>query len=63
MPFGKNIQPQKRVISNVLDACKGDKVSVEFGYHIVNPKIAKKLELKDVSLSKFIILKKEQFKI
>jgi hypothetical protein len=42
---------------------KGDSVTVEFGYHIVNPKIAKKLELKDESLSKFVILTKKQFSI
>lgn len=42
---------------------KGDRVTVEFGYHIVNPKISKKLELKDKSLSKFVILTKKQFSI
>jgi hypothetical protein len=42
---------------------KGDRVTVEFGYHIINPKIAKKLQLKDKSLSKFVILSKKQFSI
>jgi hypothetical protein len=42
---------------------KGDIVTVEFGYHIVNPKIAKKLQLKDESLSKFVILTKKRFTI
>ena len=57
----KAFEMRKVKFENSLQA--GDKVNVEFGYHIVNPKIAKKLELKDKSLSKFVILKKEQFKI
>ncbi len=54
---------EQREVSFDTPLQKGDKVTVEFGYHIVNPKIAKKLELKDKSLSKFVILTKKQFNI
>jgi hypothetical protein len=54
---------EKREVSFENSLQAGDKVTVEFGYHIVNPKIAKKLELKDESLSKFVILTKKQFSI
>ncbi len=37
---------------------KGDTLEVVFGFYKVNPKIAKKLQLKDPQLSKFKILKK-----
>jgi len=42
---------------------KGDSIVVEFGYYVVNPKIAKKLEITDKSVSKFIVLTKKRFSI
>jgi hypothetical protein len=54
---------EKREVAFDTALEKGDIVIVEFGYHIVNPKIAKKLQLKDESLSKFVILTKKRFTI
>jgi hypothetical protein len=53
---------EKRVIKYDVAILKGDKVKVEFGYHLVNPKAAKKLGLSDKDSSKFIILKDKIFK-
>lgn len=39
----------------------GDKIKVEFGYYLVNPKAAKRLKIDDASASSFIILKEEIF--
>jgi len=41
---------------------KGDKVDVDFGYYLVNPKIAKKLNIKEPEATKFRILKSKVFK-
>ena len=57
----KAFEKREVKFENSLQA--GDKVTVEFGYHVVNPKIAKKLKLQDESLSKFVILTKKQFSI
>jgi DNA-directed RNA polymerase subunit RPC12/RpoP len=40
---------------------KGDTVVVKFGYYVVNPKAAKKLEITDKSVTKFIVLTKKKF--
>jgi len=42
---------------------KGDAVIIEFGYHLVNPKAAKKLNITDESATKFIVLTKKRVKI
>ena len=42
---------------------KGDTVIVKFGYYMVNPKAAKKLNITDKSATKFIILTRERVKI
>jgi len=42
---------------------KGDVVILEFGYHVVNPKAAKKLNITDESATKFIVLTKKRVKI
>jgi len=40
---------------------KGDTVVVELGYHVINPKIAKKLDINDKHLSGFTLLVKKRF--
>ena len=40
---------------------KGDTVVVKFGYYVVNPKAAKKLEITDKRVTKFIVLTKKRF--
>jgi len=40
---------------------KGDEIIVEFGYHIVNPKMAKKLGLEQENYTKFVVLTKQRF--
>jgi hypothetical protein len=42
---------------------KGDAVVVEFGYYVVNPKAAKKLDITDKSVTEFIVLTKKRFTI
>lgn len=42
---------------------KGDAVIVEFGYYVVNPKVAEKLGVTDESVSKFIVLTSKRFSI
>jgi len=42
---------------------KGDVVIMEFGYHLVNPKAAKKLEITDKSVTEFIVLTKKRITI
>ena len=42
---------------------EGDTVVVKFGYHVVNPKAAKKLGIEDKSATEFIVLTKKRFKI
>jgi len=40
---------------------QGDRVEVDFGYYLVNPKVAKKLNIKEPEATKFRILKSEVF--
>ncbi len=47
--------------NTVLQA--GDIVNIQFGYHMVNPQAAKKLNITDESATKFIVLTKERVKI
>ena len=42
---------------------KGDVVILEFGYHVVNPKSAKKLGITDNDATKFIVLTKKRISI
>jgi len=42
---------------------EGDVVVVKFGYYVVNPKAAKKLEITDKSVTEFIVLTKKRFSI
>jgi len=42
---------------------EGDTVVVKFGYYVVNPKAAKKLEITDKSVTEFIVLTKKRFTI
>jgi len=42
---------------------EGDQLMVVFGYYIVNPKAAKKLNIKDPNITKFILLKEKRFTI
>ena len=42
---------------------KGDAVIMEFGYYVVNPSAAKKLEITDKSVTEFIILTKKRVEI
>lgn len=42
---------------------KGDVVLLEFGYHVVNPKAAKKLGISDKSVTEFIVLTKRRISI
>ncbi len=54
---------EKRKITYQTQLKKGDKLIVEFGYHIVNPKMAKKLNINDTHYTKFITFKKKVFTI
>ncbi len=54
---------ETRVIKYDTALKTGDEVIVEFGYHIVNPKIAKKLNITDEMVKKFTLLKKQKFGI
>ncbi len=40
---------------------EGDTVVVKFGYYVVNPKAAKKLEITDKSVTEFVVLTKKRF--
>ena len=42
---------------------EGDTVVVKFGYYVVNPEAAKKLEITDKSVTEFIVLTKKRFSI
>ena len=57
----KALETRKVIYDTVLQ--KGDIVILEFGYYLVNPKAAKKLEITDKSVTKFIILTKKRIKI
>ncbi len=54
---------EKREITYNTKLEKKDQLIVKFGYHIVNPKIAKKLNIKDTHYTKFITFKKKVFTI
>jgi DNA-directed RNA polymerase subunit RPC12/RpoP len=54
---------ETRVVKYSHKLQKGDNVVVEFGYHVVNPKAAKKLGITDKSVTKFIVLTKKRFSI
>jgi len=57
----KAFEKREVVYSDMLQ--KGDELEAQFGYHIVNPKIAEKLKLEDEKLRKFVILKKQKFSL
>lgn len=57
----KAFEKREVAYSDVLKA--GDELEVEFGYHIVNPKIADKLKITDEKLRKFVVLKKQRFSL
>jgi len=42
---------------------EGDTVVVQFGYYVVNPKSAKKLEITDEKVTEFSVLTKKRFTI
>ena len=49
---------------NYTDALQeGDAVVVKFGYYVVNPEAAKKLEITDESVTEFVVLTKKRFTI
>ena len=52
---------EKRVIRYPKSLQIGDSVTVELGYYIANPKVAKKLQIEDKALTEFIPLTKERF--
>lgn len=54
---------ETRMVKYSENLKKGDTVIVEFGYYVVNPKIAKKLGITDKSVTTFIVLSKKRFKI
>jgi len=54
---------EKRKISFNEGLQKDDILVVEFGYYLIKPKIAKKLNIKEKNLTKFIVLKREKFPI
>ena len=57
----KALETRKVTYNTLLQ--KGDVVILEFGYHLVNPKAAKKLGITDKSATKFIVLKKKRISI
>jgi len=54
---------ETRQIDHDTTLQKGDVVILEFGYHLVNPKAAKKLNITDKSATKFIVLTKKRVEI
>ncbi len=54
---------ETRKISYDTNLQKGDAVIIEFGYYMVNPKAAKKLEITDKSVTEFIVLTKKRINI
>ncbi len=52
---------EARKISYNTPLQKGDQVFIEFGYHIVNPKMAEKLGIHDQKYTKFILFKRKNF--
>ncbi len=54
---------EKRKIEYTTPLQKGDQVIVKFGYHIVNPKMAKKLGIKEEHYIRFILFKRQMFNI
>jgi hypothetical protein len=57
----KALETRKVIYDTMLK--KGDIVILEFGYYVVNPKMAKKLDLTDESATKFIVLTKKRITI
>ena len=57
----KALETRKIHYDTVLQ--KGDTVIVEFGYYVVNPKMAEKLNLTDESVTKFIVLTEKRISI
>jgi len=57
----KALETRKVSYDTVLK--KDDVVLLEFGYYLVNPKVAKKLGITEESATKFIVLTKERVKI
>jgi len=55
----KALETRKVAYGTILQ--KGDSLVVEFGYYIVNPKTAQKLNITDKSATKFIVLTKKRF--
>jgi hypothetical protein len=56
-----NLKPNEtREFTYKADLNKGDIVEVKLGFYKVNPKIAKKLQLKDPKLSSFQLLKRKE---
>ncbi|HIP18511.1 MAG TPA: hypothetical protein EYG78_04155 [Sulfurovum sp.] len=54
---------ETRVVKYKESLKKGDAIVVKFGYYVVNPKTAKKLEITDRSVTEFIVLSKKRFEI
>jgi hypothetical protein len=54
---------ETRKVTYDTELQKGDTVIVEFGYYIVNPKAAEKLDIEDKSVTEFIVLTKKRFTI
>ena len=54
---------EKRTVSIHEALLSGDELVVQFGYHIVNPKMAQKLGLDEEKFTKFVVLSKARFKV
>ncbi len=54
---------EKRQVKIDASLHAGDELVVQFGYHIVNPKMAKKLGLDQEKFTKFVVLSKGRFKV
>jgi len=57
----KALETRKITYDTVLQ--KGDTIILQFGYYIANPKAAKKLDITDESVTKFIVLTKKRITI
>lgn len=54
---------EKKILEYTTKVSKGDYVEITLAYHLVSPKMAKKLALKNSDLSKLKILKSKTFKV
>lgn len=54
---------ETRKVTYTTKLQKGDTVVVKFGYYLVNPKAAKKLNITDKRVTEFIVLTQKRFKI